>query len=567
MIGICFLIFFISFAFLAIVPTDFSPSLEHKELRESQSISRPREERLNSIKQEINKRLKVPLGIVFKNESYHGSLIHNEINKERDAGLIDDGADGEVKQQNLTTSADSKEKTVRTPEIARTGLSRDRLVLNERKSVMEDQVIMAKTYLQYSPANSNSHLVRELKLRIKEIQRVLSNTKGTNLRRAALQKMRAMEDTLSKARKEFPDCSAMASKLRAMNHNTEEQLRAETNQASYLIQLAASTFPKGLHCLSMRLTTQYFSLEAEDRPLPYDKKVQRQDLYHYAIFSDNVLACAVVVNSTVSTSKAKSKVVFHIVTDSLNLPAITMWFHMNPPGEATIHIQNIDEFKWLPPDFSAMIKKSGVKDPRFSSPLNHLRFYLPDIFPYLNKILLLDHDVVVQKDLRELWKINMKGKVIGVVETCEKDGSFNTLDTLVDFSERSIEEEFDAKACLWAFGMNIFDLQQWRRLGLTHVYNKWLQLGKTMTSWKAGSLPLGQLTFYKHTLPLNRKWQLLGLGQDTRIETAEINRAAALHYSGSMKPWLEIAVPRFRGYWNKFLKYDQPYLRQCNIHE
>ena len=177
--------------------------------------------------------------------------------------------------------------------------------------------------------------------------------------------------------------------------------------------------------------------------------------------------------------QAPDKIVFHVVTDSLNFPAMMMWFLMNPPGQATIEIQSMDDFKWLPSDFSSMIKQSGVQDPRFISPLNHLRFYLPDIFPYLNKILLLDHDVVVHKDLRMLWKIDMKGKVIGVVETCKEGDSSHRLDMLVDFSEPTIAKNFDAKACLWAFGMNMFDLHEWRRRGLTRVYTKWLQLVRT----------------------------------------------------------------------------------------
>lgn len=174
--------------------------------------------------------------------------------------------------------------------------------------------------------------------------------------------------------------------------------------------------------------------------------------------------------------QALDKIVIHIVTDSLNFPAMTMWFLLNRPGQATIEIQNMDDFKLLPHDFSSMIKQSGVRDLRFVSPLNHLRFYLPDVFPYLNKLLLLDHDLVVQKDLRGLWKIDMKGKVIGVVETCNKDDLSHRLDMLVDFSEPTIAKNFNAKACLWAFGMNIFDLHEWRRRGLTRIYNKWLQL-------------------------------------------------------------------------------------------
>lgn len=123
---------------------------------------------------------------------------------------------------------------------------------------------------------------------------------------SALQKMNAMEVSLSKASKAYPDCSAMASKLRAMTYNTEEQLRAQKGQVSYLTQLAARTFPKGLHCLSMKLTSEYFSLQFEEREFPRRQNVQNLNLNHYAIFSDNILACAVVVNSTVSTSKVRN---------------------------------------------------------------------------------------------------------------------------------------------------------------------------------------------------------------------------------------------------------------------
>lgn len=45
-------------------------------------------------------------------------------------------------------------------------------------------------------------------------------------------------------------------------------------------------------------------------------------LYHYAIFSDNVLAASVVVNSAVKNSKDPSRHVFHVVTDRMNLGAM-----------------------------------------------------------------------------------------------------------------------------------------------------------------------------------------------------------------------------------------------------
>ena len=111
-----------------------------------------------------------------------------------------------------------------------------------------------------------------------------------------------METTLSKASQVYPDCAAMAAKLRAMTYTAEEQVRSQKKQASYLIHLAARTTPKGLHCLSMRLTAEYFSLEPKERLFPNQQNLNDPELYHYVVFSDNILACVVLVNSTVSSA-------------------------------------------------------------------------------------------------------------------------------------------------------------------------------------------------------------------------------------------------------------------------
>ncbi|PKA61316.1 putative galacturonosyltransferase 6 [Apostasia shenzhenica] len=468
----------------------------------------------------------------------------------------DDGGKG-FQNQNLTSFVGMLQK--RSPTT--------RLMTDEKIRYMEDQVIAARAYLHFAQPSSHSHLVRELKLRIKEIERVLSHaSKDSDLHRSALQKMKAMENTLYKANKAYPDCSATASKLRAMTYSMEEQLRAQKKQASYLIQLATRTFPKALHCLSMRLTTEYFAMLPEKRQLPNRLKVQKSYLYHYAIFSDNILACAVVVNSTISSSVEPEKIVFHVVTDSLNFPAMMMWFMMNPPGAAVIDIHSMDEFEWLPPNYGSIFKKQGVLDPRYNSPLNHLRFHLPEIFPSVNKILLLDHDVVVKKDLGRLWSVDMKGNVIGVVQTCRREVSAHRLELLVNFSDPAIARGFNPKACTWAFGMNIFDLHAWRKKGLMKVYQKWFQVGLGKRLWKAGSLPLGQLVFYNHTFILDPKWHMVGLGQDSTLRKVDIETAAVIHYSGQMKPWLEIGILKYRGYWSKFLDYDIPHLQQCNVH-
>ncbi|KAJ8441845.1 hypothetical protein Cgig2_021535 [Carnegiea gigantea] len=401
-------------------------------------------------------------------------------------------------------------------------------VRDDKVRRMKDQVIRAKAYLSFATSAGNSHLVRELRLRIKEVERALSRArKDSDLSRRASQKTRSMERTLSKANRAYSDCNEMVNSLRSMANNAENQAQLQRNQATRLTELVGRTTPKGLHCLSMRLTADYFTLEPEQQVFPNQQNIYNPDLLHYAVFSDNVLAAAVVVNSTVSNTKEPGKSVFHVVTDSLNFPAFSMWFLLNPPREATIHVLSVKDFVWLSTTYDVSLGKQRSIDPRHSSLLNHQRFDLPKMFPQLNKILFLDHDVVVQKDLSGLFKINMKGKVNGAVKTCHKDeSSYRQMDMLINFSDPWVATKLDANACTWAFGMNLFDLSQWRHKDLTASYRRLLLMGNGKPLWTAGSLPLGWIPHSIMRHFFRQGWHLLGLGYDSQLRAEEIKQAA-----------------------------------------
>ncbi|XP_077237506.1 putative galacturonosyltransferase 4 [Tasmannia lanceolata] len=462
----------------------------------------------------------------------------------------------------------------------------DKMVVPDaRVRHLRDQLIRAKIYLGLGPIRNNPHYIKELRARVKEVQRAVGDaTVDSQLPKNAYEKLKAMEQTLAKGKQIQDDCAAVVKKLRAILHSTEEQLRAHKKQTMFLNQLAAKTLPKGLHCLPLRLSTEYYSLIPSQQQFPNQEKLEDPSLYHYALFSDNILAAAVVVNSTVFHAKEAAKHVFHVVTDRLNYAAMRMWFLANPPGKATIQVQNIEEFTWLNSSYSPVLKQLGTssmidyyfrthransdsnlkfRNPKYLSILNHLRFYLPEIFPKLNKVLFLDDDIVVRKDLTGLWKLNLKGKVNGAVETCGE--SFHRFDRYLNFSNPLISKNFDPHACGWAYGMNVFDLEEWRKKKITEVYHSWQKLNQDRQLWKLGTLPPGLITFWNQTFPLDRSWHVLGLGYNPNVNQKEINRAAVLHYNGNMKPWLEIGMPKYRNYWAKFVDYDQTYLRDCNI--
>ncbi|XP_071738205.1 probable galacturonosyltransferase 6 [Rutidosis leptorrhynchoides] len=536
--------------------------------------------KLNVLKQEESEGLREPVLNVYKdvNADSFGSL---DIGVRTDDSGSDEniestkvnGDDIDVKLNNGQSQEEEKLLTSgRKGDVGRATLGHDqeqgRRSLDMKIKEMKDQLIRAKAYLNFAIPANNAHLIKELRLRIKELERAMGEvSKDSDLSRRALQRMKAMEVSLSKAARIYPDCSSMVKKLRAMTHNAEELVRVQKQQEAFLVQLAGRTTPKGLHCLSMRLTAEYFNLKSEKRQLPKNPDVHELNLYHFVVFSDNVLACAVVVDSTISSVKDPAKIVIHVVTDSLNFAAISMWFLLRPPKKGSVKIYNMDKFDWFSTKYELPnIEGHDSQDPRYTSTLNHLRFYLPDIFPTLNKVVLLDHDVVVQRDLTQLWRVNMMGKVNGAVKTCQgHDPAFRRVDLLVNLSNPMVAKRFDNETCTWAFGVNVFDLREWRRKNLTNVYNKYLQLGKKKPMWKAGSLPLGWLTFYNQTAGLDHKWHVHGLGYHSGIRQDDIEQAAVIHYDGVMKPWLNIGIEKYKIYWRKHVDYSHPYLQQCNI--
>ncbi|KAK8451356.1 hypothetical protein SEVIR_6G203100v4 [Setaria viridis] len=435
---------------------------------------------------------------------------------------------------------------------------------------IKNQLRTAKTYIGLLPSRGRHAFVRDLRRKMRDIQQALGDaTSDRRLPKNVHGLVRAMELTLAKIKQVHENCAAVIDKLLATLHSTEDQVQAHKQKANYVAQIAAKALPKRLYCLTLRLTNEYYSSTTNKKQFPYEERFEDPKLQHYALFSDNVLAAAVVVNSTLINAKNPVSHVFHIVTDKHNYAAMRMWFLANPIGETAVQVQNIEEFTWLNSSYSPVLKQleshfminyyfnthqdKPDKNPKFQNPkylsiLNHLRFYLPEIFPKLSKVLFLDDDIVVQQDLSYLWSIDLKGKVNGAVHTCGE--TFHRFDRYLNFSNPLIAKKFDRRACGWAYGMNMFDLSEWRKQNITDAYHYWQNLNANRQLWKLGTLPAGLVTFWNNTFPLDRSWHLLGLGYKPNVNQRDIERAAVVHYNGNRKPWLEIGLPRYRQFWS-----------------
>ncbi|XP_044465048.1 probable galacturonosyltransferase 10 [Mangifera indica] len=455
---------------------------------------------------------------------------------------------------------------------------------------LTDQISLAKAIVVIAKESNNLQFAWELSAQIRNSQSLLSNaaTRRTPLTTGESETaVRDMALLLYQAQQLHYDCATMIMRLKAKIQAQEEHTSALNEKSSKYGQIAAEEVPKSLYCLGVRLTTEWFGNIDLQRNFENKKtqvKLLDNSLYHFCVFSDNILATSVVVNSTAFNSKNPDMVVFHLVTDEINYAAMNAWFALDSFRGVTIEVQKFEDFTWLNASYVPVLKQlqdaetqsyyfsgsSGdgrtpikFRNPKYLSMLNHLRFYIPEVFPALKKVVFLDDDVVVQKDLSGLFSIDLNGNVNGAVETCME--TFHRYHKYLNYSHPLIREHFDPDACGWAFGMNVFDLVEWRKRNVTGIYHYWQEKNIDRTLWKLGTLPPGLLTFYGLTEPLNPAWHVLGLGY-TDVDPQLIEKGAVLHFNGNSKPWLKIGMEKYKPLWDKYIDYSHPLLQQCNFH-
>ncbi|KAB2033922.1 hypothetical protein ES319_D04G049400v1 [Gossypium barbadense] len=412
---------------------------------------------------------------------------------------------------------------------------------------------------------------------------------------------------VSKMKNNQYDAKTFALMLRAMMEKLEREIRESKFSELMNKHFAASSIPKGLYCLSLRLTDEYSSNAHARRQLPSPELLpvlSNNSYHHFVLSTDNILAASVVVNSAVQSSLRPEKIVFHIITDKKTYAGMHAWFALNPVSPAIVEVKGVHQFDWLTrenvPVLEAVENHHGIRNyyhgnhlaganlsnttprtfasklqarsPKYISLLNHLRIYLPELFPNLDKVVFLDDDIVIQRDLSLLWEIDLWGKVNGAVETCKGEDEWvmsKHFRNYFNFSHPLVAKHLDPDECAWAYGMNIFDLRTWRKTNIRETYHYWLKenLKSNLTMWKLGTLPPALIAFKGHIHPIDPSWHMLGLGYQSKTNIEKAKRAAVIHYNGQSKPWLQIGFEHLRPFWTKYVNYSNDFVRNCHILE
>ncbi|KAK3165323.1 hypothetical protein QOZ80_1AG0031790 [Eleusine coracana subsp. coracana] len=395
------------------------------------------------------------------------------------------------------------------------------------------------------------------------------------------------------------DMESVVTKIMAMLLKMDRKVKSSRIQALFNQHLASLGIPKSMHCLALRLSEEFAVNSAARSPVPPPELAPRlidASYLHVALLTDNVLAAAVAVASAVASSAHPARLVFHVVTDKKSYVPMHSWFALHPVFPAVVEVKGLHQFDWRDGDVVASVMRTveevqkssmeyhhqcdgGSADetehrrveasrPSTFSPLNYLKVHLPEFFPELERVVLLDDDVVVRKDLEGLWEQDLDGNIIGAVGARRPDADGVCIDKTfgdhLNFSDPEVPSR--SSRCAWSWGVNVVDLDAWRRTNVTETYQFWLQKNREsgFRLWQMASLPPALLAFDGRAQAIEPLWHLPGLGW--RAPDAELVQfSAVLHFSGPRKPWLEIAFPELRQLWLAHLNASDSFLQGCGV--
>ncbi|XP_062220133.1 probable galacturonosyltransferase 15 isoform X2 [Phragmites australis] len=399
------------------------------------------------------------------------------------------------------------------------------------------------------------------------------------------------------------DMEAVVIKITAMLLKMDRKVKSSRIRALFNRHLASLGIPKSMHCLTLRLAEEFAVNSAARSPVPLPEHAPRltdASYLHVALVTDNVLAAAVAVASTVGSSADPTRLVFHVVTDKKSYVPMHSWFALHPVSPAVVEVKGLHQFDWRDGDVIASVmrtieevQKSSLdfhqcdgsaerenrrleaSKPSTFSLLNYLKIHLPEFFPELGRVMLLDDDVVVRKDLAGLWELNLDGNIIGAVgaHLHDADGGGTCIDKTfgdhLNFSDPAVSSlGLRSSQCAWSWGVNIVDLDAWRRTNVTKTYQFWLQKNREsgFRLWQMASLPPSLIAFDGRVQAVDPLWHLPGLGW--RMPDAELVQfSTVLHFSGPRKPWLEVAFPELRQLWLGHLNVSDSFLQGCGVVE
>jgi len=217
-------------------------------------------------------------------------------------------------------------------------------------------------------------------------------------------------------------------------------------------------------------------------------------------------------------------------------------------------IEKFYEFKGSNADIyiikASLEKFKGIRISGHFTSTVYLKFDLPDLIPNQDKVLYLDSDVIIQKDLSDLFEINIKDYYAGVVKDIgliENDLNIkNYFNSGVMLLNLKLMRENDTSTALLNIGRSAERLTFVDQDCFNIVFDKKVKL-----------LPAIYNCFYKFYLQYKDKYTLEYINKFFKTNYSYLNNikkdSFIIHLVGWDKPWIYFDSVFVRE-WNKYFK-------------
>ena len=182
---------------------------------------------------------------------------------------------------------------------------------------------------------------------------------------------------------------------------------------------------------------------------------------------------------------------------------------------------NVNVLLWDPPIIIRTMQVRLKSRPELAAAPNYVRFYVKDLIPGIQKFLYIDNDVIARRPIEELWNIDLKDNVLGLVHECGKrfvthvvkKRTYNLSHPLVlnVFGDSS---NYD-KHCFPNAGVMFVNQTKFDELHLREKVEFLIKRNREEFIYLLGSQPLVVLSVWNHYLPLSEEWNARS-GRETK---------------------------------------------------
>ncbi len=253
--------------------------------------------------------------------------------------------------------------------------------------------------------------------------------------------------------------------------------------------------------------------------------MKKNNIHIALVSSDEYMKyTAVVMLSVLQHLPSKQSIFFHILTEDITDNSKNKILKMKKKYNFDVEYIYIDDDKFK------MIEK--IKTPNHVKRITYARLFLPDLLPNLDKILCLDSDLLIKKDISKLYNLNINTYLFAAAE---------------DANHSKIAERLWGNKDLPYFntGVLLINLQKLRSINYKENLRQKIQINSN--KYQISDQDIINDAFRGYIFPISISWNFyheylfsLGIYKPSNVNDYKIisSSPAIIHFVGAAKPWL-----------------------------